>query len=157
MDRNTREIDWIDSSDSDLSGEMEEVRNPNNIIDRPPPSPRPTRAPLIYVNHEHVNANRQFWVALLMVFSWEPNLVLGRVLLIEISIWVQLWDIPLEYQTLAVANQIASLMGAVRELLMKERSCGYNSDMSTFIDYAVDVAELVTSVTNVIGPENKWT
>ncbi|KAF7841845.1 reverse transcriptase [Senna tora] len=181
MDRNTREIGWVDSSDSDVSGEMEEIRNPNNIIDRPPPSPRPTRAPLVYVNQEHVNANRQFWEncliavlvderpfkvqrlqsiinsfwllrvpvrvvggdhnqfvlniafpedmahilsegpwsmqgGLLVVFPWEPNLVLGRVLLTEISIWVQLWDIPLEYQTPTVANQVASLMGAVREV-----------------------------------------
>ncbi|KAF7821111.1 Pyruvate carboxyltransferase [Senna tora] len=179
--RNTREIGWIDPSDSDVSGEMEEIRNPNNIIKRPPPSPRPTRAPLVYANQEDLNANRQFWGnclivvlvderpfkvqrlqsiinsfwllcgsvrviggdhnqfvlnfefpedmahilsegpwsiqgALLVVFPWEPNLVLGRVLLTEISIWVHLWDIPLEYQTPAVANQIASLVGAVREV-----------------------------------------
>ncbi|KAF7833439.1 ribonuclease H [Senna tora] len=67
MDCNTREIGWIDSSDSDVSGEMEEIRNPNNIIDRPLPSPRPTRAPLVYVNQEHVNANRQFWENCLIV------------------------------------------------------------------------------------------
>ncbi|KAF7841338.1 Endonuclease/exonuclease/phosphatase [Senna tora] len=53
---------------------------------------------------------------LLSVFPWEPNLVLTRLLVTEVPIWVQLWDLPLEYQNPSMAAKIGSLMGEVREI-----------------------------------------
>ncbi|KAF7810428.1 reverse transcriptase [Senna tora] len=53
---------------------------------------------------------------LLTMFPWEPNLVLSNLLVTEVAIWVQLWNLPLEYQTPLMAEKIGSLMREVREI-----------------------------------------
>ncbi|KAF7802767.1 Pyruvate carboxyltransferase [Senna tora] len=53
---------------------------------------------------------------LLTMFPWEPNLVLSNLLVTEVTVWVQLWNIPLEYQTPLMAEKIGSLLGEVREI-----------------------------------------
>ncbi|KAF7841321.1 Pyruvate carboxyltransferase [Senna tora] len=84
----------------------------------------------------------------------------------EVSVWVQLWDVPLEYQTPLVAHRIGYLLGAVREVdwipvfprnlrLMMGNEYGCNVALSVFIAFAVHVVELGVSLISVIGLMSK--
>ncbi|KAF7810532.1 Endonuclease/exonuclease/phosphatase [Senna tora] len=53
---------------------------------------------------------------LLIVFPWERNIVVRQILVNEVSVWVQLWDVPLEYQTPLVAHRIGYLLGVDHEV-----------------------------------------
>ncbi|KAF7826736.1 Endonuclease/exonuclease/phosphatase [Senna tora] len=73
-----------------------------------------------YVIHFDMEEDRQHilnegpWAmqgGLLTMFPWEPNLVLSNLLVTEVAVWVQLWNLPLEYQTPLMAEKIGSLMG----------------------------------------------
>ncbi|KAF7802375.1 ribonuclease H [Senna tora] len=78
-----------------------------------------------YVIHFEVDEDRQHilnegpWAmqgGLLSMFLWEPNLSLSTLLVTEVAVWVQLWHLPLEYQTPLMAEKIGALMGEVREI-----------------------------------------
>ncbi|KAF7839239.1 Pyruvate carboxyltransferase [Senna tora] len=83
------------------------------------------RVKRFYVIHFEIDADRQQilnegpWAmqgGLLSMFPWEPNLALSHLLVTEVAVWVQLWNLPLEYQTPLMAEKIGSLMGEVREI-----------------------------------------
>lgn len=48
---------------------------------------------------------------LIFFAPWEPNMVLTNYRIAEISVWIQLWGIPLEFQTPAVASALGSILG----------------------------------------------
>ncbi|KAF7815201.1 Endonuclease/exonuclease/phosphatase [Senna tora] len=182
MAQNYREIGWIDSSDSEIS-DAEEVRNPENPITRPLQNPDQLELLLFplckttlmqigikvvgghhnrFVIHFEVMADMQQilnegpWSvqgSLLIVFPWERNAALRQIVVSEVSVWVQLWDVPLEYQTPLVAHQIGSLIGVVREKM--GNNSRFNVAMREFSVYAVDVAVLVIFRKSVIGPRSK--
>lgn len=57
-----------------------------------------------------------FQGGLLFFSPWEPNLVLTNFRVSEIPVWVQLWGLPLEFQTPAVASALGSIMGVCLEV-----------------------------------------
>ncbi|KAF7812221.1 Pyruvate carboxyltransferase [Senna tora] len=131
MAHNPREIGWTDSTDSDSDVDMEDAMDNNdNILPQPPPPTSPLRSLWAY-SPDHNNfvlyfelpedmyfmANNGPWAVqgdLLAVFPWEPNMVLNRLVVTNISVWVQLWGLPLEFQTTLIAQRIGELIGDVR-------------------------------------------
>lgn len=53
---------------------------------------------------------------LLFFAPWEPNLVLTDYHIAEIPVWIQLWGIPLEFQTPAVGSALGSILGVCLEV-----------------------------------------
>ncbi|KAF7812998.1 Pyruvate carboxyltransferase [Senna tora] len=145
MANNPREIGMVDSSDSDSREDVDEVQENLAYQNFPSPEPRPAHAPVVSLHPEFVQDNRVFWekclVGLLIdsrkfkvsrmqiiinhhwylrgpvrVLGREPNLELTNLLVTEVPVWVQLWNLPLEYQTPLMAENFGSLMGEVREI-----------------------------------------
>lgn len=48
--------------------------------------------------------------------KWETNIVITEVLPRQIPIWIQLWNLPLEYQHPHLATKIAEACGEVVEV-----------------------------------------
>ncbi|KAF7823473.1 Pyruvate carboxyltransferase [Senna tora] len=84
-------------------------------------------------------ANNSPWAVhggLLAVFPWEHNMVLNRLVVTEVSVSVQLWGLPLEYQTTLVAQRIGEMLGEVRGI---DCSCGFNAVMNESSNFVVIV------------------
>ncbi|KAF7826359.1 Endonuclease/exonuclease/phosphatase [Senna tora] len=136
MAHNPHEIGWIDSTDFDTDIDIEESMDANDNLppQPPPPLPRPraTRGPILrpvrvvgrdqnnYVLYFEISKDRDFMACnspwsvqggLLAVFSWEPNMVLNRLVVTDVSVWVQLWGLPLEFHTTLIAQRIGDVRG----------------------------------------------
>lgn len=59
--------------------------------------------------------------ALFILDQWRPNLVLGRLQLNFVSLWVQLYGLPLKYQYPELAKRIGQLMGIFERMDLEDR------------------------------------
>ena len=51
---------------------------------------------------------------LMTLVHWRPNIVLKDLNVLNFSIWVQVWDLSLEYHTLDFAEYLGSIRGPIK-------------------------------------------